>query len=280
MKHEDNYIQQEISTFSRRKKRMANEERDSIHLIRVDEQEEEHHPQVILDINPSIINLGDSNDVINIFDEIYSDRIHRKCVYISYLTLLSMTLAIIFWMFYWIAYNRCKNVKDNYQLELFLCDLDIILETLTFISLGITPILFILMILFWIHYSCYNPMDSIRNDAKIYKIIDHQWNEQLNYYFKKKKFQYLNCCRCKQRKELNERKYGYIILSSHGIVIDELILLSAKKHIIDNGILLNNNKLLKLTFKKTWTRPWKIQIDIYLPDDPINIEELKQLLKI
>jgi hypothetical protein len=72
-------------------------------------------------------------------------------------------------------------------------------------------------------------------------------------------------------------------LSPHGIVIDELILLSAQKNIIDNGILLDNNKVLKLTFKRTWTRPWKIRISIYLPDNPanpINIEEIKQLLKI
>jgi hypothetical protein len=268
---------------------MTNEERDTVQLIKIanTDEQEERHPRAILETNPSIISLGnsniDSNIVINVFDEIYSNRTHRKCISISYLTLLSMTLAITFWMFHWIAYNRCKNVKDDPELELFLCDLAVVLETLTFILLGITPILFITMILFWIHYSCYNPMDSIRENKILLKVEDNQWEEQLNYYFNKKKCRYFNCFRRKQRKELKERKYGYIILSPHGIVIDELILLSAQKNIIDNGILLDNNKVLKLTFKRTWTRPWKIRISIYLPDNPanpINIEEIKQLLKI
>jgi hypothetical protein len=205
---------------------MTNEERDTVQLIKIanSDEQEERHPRAIWETNPSIISLGnsniDSNIMINVFDEIYSNRTHRKCIYISYLTLLSMTLGITFWMFHWIAYNRCKNVKDDPKLELFLCDLSIVLETLTFILLGITPILFILMILFWIHYSCYNPIDSIRENKILLKIEGNQWEEQLNYYFNKKKCRYFNCFRRKQRKELKERKYGYIILSPHGIVID------------------------------------------------------------
>jgi hypothetical protein len=126
-------------------------------------------------------------------------------------------------------------------------------------------------------------MDFIRQNHKGFKIEGNQWKKQLNYYYKKNKNKYWNCFHYKQRKELYQRGYGYIILSSYGIVIDELILLSAKKNIIQNGIILENNKLLKLNFKRTWTRPWKIRISIYLPDDSIDahhMEELHKLFKI
>jgi hypothetical protein len=263
---------------------MVEEERDNVNLIRISNEDEQyqHHPRAILETSPSIISFESSNippSVFDILNEIYSDRTHRKCLNISYFTLLSMSLAVIFWICYWLAYNRCQNLEDP-ELNSFLCDLVIIFETLTFTSLGITPFLFIFMIYSWINYFCYNPMDSIKENCKDFKIERDQWKKQLDYYYNKKTIKYLNCFRRKQKKELYERGYGYIILSSHGIVIDELIILSAKKNIIDNAILLENNKLLKLTFKKIFTRPWKIHISIYLPEQPIHQRDLEELQKL
>lgn len=258
---------------------MNTENADTVDLIsissRVDNQNERQ-------LSFSRINV-DSSDVLNVFDEIYSNRVHQKCLTRSYLTLLSMTLSVIFWIFHWLTLNRCENV-DSENLKLFLCDLTTIFEMLAYILIGITPFLLIIMIYSWTHYSCTNPMDSIRENYKFFKIENDQWKNQLNYYYKKNKFSYLNCFKRKQINDLYDRGYGYIILSSHGIVIDELLLLSAKQNIIDKGILLNEDNLIKLTFKRTCLRPWKIHIDIYLPEDIMeeqhNIQQLQQLFHI
>jgi len=263
------------------------EESDTINLIQIPniDEEQRRHPRAILGTSPSTISFEASNvpsSILDVLDEIYSNRAHRKCINISYFTLLSMTLSVMFWIFYWLTYNRCQNIVNS-EMKSFLCDLAIIFETSTFVSLSISPFLFIFMIYSWINYSCYNPIDLIREKFIGFKIEGNQWKNQLNYYYNENKIKYFNCFRYKQRKELNERGYGYIILSSHGIIIDELILLTDRKNIIDNGILLDNNKLLKLTFKKTYIRPWKIHISIYLPEnsiDPHHMEELLKLLKI
>jgi hypothetical protein len=263
---------------------MVEEEKDTLNLVNpstINEQEQ-RHPQGILQTISSTIDSESSGvpeHIIDVFDEIYSNRTHQKCISISYCTLLSMTLSVIFWISYWLTYNRCQNLDDP-QIKTFLCDLVIILENLTFISLGISPFLFIFTIYSWIRYSCYNSIDSIRENCIKFKIEGNQWKKQLDYYYNKKKIKCSNCFRRKQRKELYERSYGYIILSSHGIIIDELILLSDKKYIIDNGILLDNNKLLKLTFKKMCTRPWKSRISIYLPENPINQYDMEKLRKL
>jgi hypothetical protein len=141
----------------------------------------------------------------------------------------------------------------------------------------------ILTIYCWIHYSCYNPFDSIQENFIGFKIEGEPWEQQLDYYYDRKRTSYLNCFRCKQRKELNDRGHGYIILSSHGILIDELVILADRKNIIDDGILLEDEKVLKLNIKQNCKRPWKTDISIYLPEDLINqraIEEPIELLKI
>ncbi|CAF1354259.1 unnamed protein product [Adineta steineri] len=256
-----------------------------VNLVRLPSIDEQHDRQVILNASPSIISFETVNlpkSILDILDDLYSNRSHQRCIHISYFTLLSMTLTVIFWISYWLTYNRCQNLKDP-QPNSFLCDLVLIFEVLTFTLISITPVLFIFMIHSWIIYSCYNPFDSIRDNFIGFKIEGEQWKQQLDYYYQRKKTRYLNCFRCKQRKELNDRGHGYIILSTHGIVIDELIMLNDQKNIIDKGILLDNGKILKLTFKRTCKRPWKTYIEIYLTDDLINrrtMEELMESLKI
>lgn len=252
-------------------------ERDSVNLISISTIENANNVRLNLE-RVSV----DSSYVLDVFDEVYSNRVHQKCLNISYFTLLSMTLSVIFWVLNWLASNRCGNT-DEPKLKNFLCALVTIFESITFILIGISPFLFLFMIYSWINYSCYNPMDAIRVNSKFFKIEDDQWKAQLDNYYTKKKLKCFNFFRRKQMKELYERGYGYLFLSSHGIVIDELLLLSAKKNIIDKGTLSNDNKLLKLTFKKTCLRPWKIHIDIYLPDNNIqqnDIEQLQQLFQI
>jgi len=263
---------------------MVEEERDNVNLVRISNEDEQYprHSRAILETSPSIISFESSNippSVFDVLNEIYSDRTHRKCVTISYFTLLSMSLSVIFWICYWLAYNRCQNLEDP-ESNSFLCDLVTIFETLTFVSLSIIPFLFLYMIYSWINYFCYNPMDSIRKNCKDFKLEGDQWKKQLNYYYNKQKIKYLNCFHYKQKKELYERGYGYIILSSFGIVIDELIILSNRKNLIDNAILLEDNKLLKLIFKRTFTRPWKIHILVYLPEHTIHQRDLEQLQKL
>jgi len=147
-----------------------------------------------------------------------------------------MTLTVVFWISYWLSYNRFQNSEDP-QSNSFLCDLVIIFDVFTFTLVGSSPFLLILTIYCWIHYSCYNPFDLIRENFIGFKIEGEPWKQQLDYYYDRKRTSYLNFFRCKQRKELNDRGHGYIILSSHGILIDELIILADRKNIIHNGIL-------------------------------------------
>lgn len=262
---------------------MVNDDnQDTRHLVHGSDRSEIHrfHRSV------SMISYERSNippkQVFDVLNQLYDDRTHRKCILITFLTLLSMTLTIVSWMSYWLAYNRSENV-ENSQLKTFLFDLATILETLTFSFLGSSPILFILMISFWIRYSCYNPMDSIREDGKLIRIEDEQWQKQLNYFYRKKFFRCLNCFHNKQRRELDERGYGYIILSSHGIVIDELLLLSARRNLIDHAILSEYGQRLDLTFKRTCSNPFRFHVSIFLSEDlnqRQDFNELKQLLQI
>jgi hypothetical protein len=264
---------------------MSQRKDEDLDLLRIPSIEEQQHLRIILQTSPSTISFETANlprSILDILNDIYSNRTHRRCIRISYFTLLSMTFAVVFWVSYWLAYNRCQNSK-NPQSDSFLCDLVIIFEVFTFTLIGISPLLLILTIYSWINYACYNPFDSIRDNFIGFKIEGEQWKQQLNYYYDRKKTSYFNCFRRKQRKELTDRGYGYIILSPHGIVIDELIILTARRNIIDDGILLDNEKKLKLTFKRNCKRPWKTHISIYLHEDFSNrrtMEELMQLLKI
>ncbi|CAF0862292.1 unnamed protein product [Rotaria sordida] len=267
---------------------MLEQSRDDANLNRVssmEEEEQQRHPQAILQTSPSTISSDGINlprSVLDVLNDIYANQAHRRCMDISYCTLLSMTLGITFWVSYWLTSNRCQNLKDP-QSNSSLCNVVIMFEVFTFITVCISPILFIFSIYFWINYACYNPLDRIRENFFELKLEGNQWKQQLDYYFSRKKIKYLNCCYYKQKQQLNNRGYGYIILSSHGIVLDELLLISTRNNIIDNGIIFPNEKILRLTFKRTCTRPWKIQFSIYLPenyDEQHYTEKLTQLLKI
>jgi hypothetical protein len=131
------------------------------------------------------------------------------------------------------------------------------------------------MIIFWIIFSCTNPIDRIRNDFIGFRLEGNQWKHQLDYYFKKKKTCF-QCCSYQKRKKLIDRNFGYIILSTHGIIFDELFLLSSHKHILINGILIDNGRILKLVFKNCF----KNEILIYLPDQIINQEVFQEVAKI
>ncbi|CAF2322327.1 unnamed protein product [Rotaria sp. Silwood2] len=265
---------------------MLESSRDDTSLIQVSSvDEQQRNPQAILQTSASTISCEGINlprNILDVLDGIYSSRAHRRCMDLSYCTLLSMTLAVIFWVSYWLTYNRCQNLKDP-QSNTSLCNVVIVFEVFIYISSCISPILFIIMIYFWIQYSCYNPLDSIRENYFELKLEGNRWKQQLDYYFYQYNTKYLNCCYRKQVNELNNRGYGYIILSRHGIVLDELIVLSARTDIIDNGIILHHEKILKLTFKKTCRRPWKISLSICLPENYVEQgykEKLIQLLKI
>ena len=266
---------------------MNEDDNDGGDLLRIPsiDEHQQRHSRVILQTSPSAISFETSNipgSALDVLDDLYSNRAHRRCTDRSYYTLLSMTLAVIFWICYWLTYNRCENSEDR-DSNPFLCKVVIILEVLTFASLILAPVLFIFMIYSWIRYSCYNAFDHIREKFVGFKLEGNQWKRQLDYYYIKKKSKYFNCLRRKQRKELNDRGYGYIILSPYGIAIDELILFSNRKKIIDDGIVSDTEKLLNLTLKKGCLRFWKKDISIYLPDDLINqrvMEELMELFKI
>jgi hypothetical protein len=246
------------------------------------EEQQQRNPRAILDTSPSTIGFETANlpqSVLDVLNDVYSNRTHRRCIDISYCALLSMTIAVIIWVSYWLISTRCEELQSN----IFICDLALTFEILILVSVGIAPLLFIFMIYSWINYSCYNPFDLIRENFVGFKLEGNQWKQQLDYYYKNKKSRCFNCFRRKQREELNDRAYGYIILSPYGIVIDELSIFSSKKNIIDEGIVLDHQNILKLTLKKSCARPWKRSILIHLPEDLINqlvLEELMNLLKI
>ncbi|CAF4931075.1 unnamed protein product [Rotaria sp. Silwood1] len=265
---------------------MAEPNIDDTSLMRISSiDEQQRHPRAILQATPSIISsdgISLPGSILDILDRIYSSRAHRRCMDLSYLTLLAMTLGVVFWISYWLTSNRCHNLKDP-QTNSSLCNAVILFEVITIISVCISPILLIITIYFWIQYSCSNPLDPIREKYLELKLENNQWKQQLNYYFHQKKTKYSHWCYRKKERKLNDRGYGYIILSPHGIVLDELILLSARNDIINDGIIFPNEKILKLSFKKTCRRPWKIYLSIYLPENYIEqgyTEKLTQLLKI
>ncbi|CAF1034253.1 unnamed protein product [Adineta ricciae] len=264
---------------------MSDEHNGNLNLIPISTVDNQHYLRILLQSSPSTISFETANiprDILDILNEVYSNRRHRQCIHMSYFTLLSMTLAVFFWIGYWLSYTRCHNIK-NPESNAFLCDLIIIFEVLTFTLIGISPVMIVATVYLWIAYSCYNPFDSIRDNFLGFKIEGEQWKKQLDYYYQKKKTRYFNCLRCKQQKELHERGHGYIILSPHGIVIDELLMFTGKKKIIRDGIVLDDEKMLNLTFNRTCQRPWRNQISIYLPEDLINrqtMEEITELLKI
>lgn len=212
--------------------------------------------------------------VIDDLDEIYSHRSHKQCMNLSYLTLLSMTLAVIYWIGYWLTYNRCEEFL-SLQISSLMCKFSFAFEMLTFISLSFSPLFFILMIIFWMRFACQNPIDLIRRDFIGFRLEGDQWKNQLDYFSKRKS----NICYFKNYKELINRNFGYIILSPHGIILDELLLLTSRKHILINGLFITNKQILKLEFKQCC----KNEIFIYFPDELISqeiIEEFKQILKI
>ena len=142
---------------------------------------------------------------------------------------------------------------------------------LIFISLGLIPIFFILMIIFWMIFACSNPIDRIRKDFIGFRLEGIQWEKQLNDYFR--------CYSSGKRKKLLERNYGYMILSPYGIIFDEVFLLTSSKRFLKNGILIDNDQTLKLQLNKYFSK----EIFIYLPEQIINqelIEEMRKILRI
>jgi len=215
--------------------------------------------------------------VIDDLDQIYTHRYHKRCITLTHLTLISMTFGVISWMIYWLIYNRCEKLL-SIEFNSFLCKFVFIFEILIFTFLSLSAIFFIFMIIFWIRFSCQNPIDPIRNNFHAFKLEGNQWKNQLDYYFEHKTtcFHFLYF---RKRKELIQRNFGYIILSPHGIIFDELFLLTSPKHIIINGALIDNGRILKLELKQYL----KGEILIYLPEEIINqeaIEEFMQILKI
>lgn len=257
----------------------------NIHRVSsIDEAQQRHH-RAVFQTSPSMISTDIDNvrrSIPDILDDIYSNRAHQRCIDISYSTLLSMTLAVIFWVTYWLTSNRCENSKDP-QSSTSLCDSATVFEVFIFISIIISPILFIITVYSWIYYACYNPFDPIRKNHIELKLEGNQWKQQIDSFNTEHKIKCFHYFRRKQQIELNERGYGYIILSPHGIVLDELILLSTRRNIIHKGTIYHNEKLVRLVFKKTCTRPWEINLAIYLPENYIEqnyIDKLQKLLKI
>lgn len=208
--------------------------------------------------------------VLDHLDEIYTHRNHKQCINLTYLTLLSMTCAIIFWMIYWIVYEHCQRILSLEE-NSFFCQTIFIFQMLIFISLGFIPIFFILMIISWMIFACSNPIDRIRNDFIGFRLEGIQWEQQLNDYFR--------CYSPLKRKKFLQKNFGYIILSPYGIIFDEVFLLTSSKRFVKNGILIDNGRILKLELNKYFTK----EILIYLPEQILNqelIEELRKILKI
>jgi hypothetical protein len=218
------------------------------------------------------------SSIIDYLDEIYSHRRHKRCINLTYLTLLSMTCAVIFWMIYWLIYDSCEELR-SLKIDSFSCKVLFIFKILIFSSIGLIPFLFIFMIISWCIYSCNNPIDEIRKNFIGFRLEGNQWENQLNYYFKKQINCFSKLCLYQRRKRLIHRNFGYIILSSHGIIFDELFLLTSHKNILINGILINNEQILKLEYRACC----KNQLLIYLPEELINpgiLEEFMKILKI
>jgi hypothetical protein len=226
-----------------------------------------------IEISTSTISFDSDNSprsIIDELDDIYTHRSHARCIHLTYLTLLSMTFGVIYWMSYWLIFNRCENLV-SLQSNSFSCKLVFIFQILTFISISLSPLFFILMIISWITFSCRNPIDPIRNEFIGFRLEGNQWENQINSYYKNQK-NFFHFCSYRKRKELINRDYGYIILSPHGIILDEFFLLNSR---INNGILIDNGRILKLDFKGCY----KTEIFIYLPGDIINQQAWKDFMQ-
>ena len=253
---------------------------------------DQRHPRAILETGPSFISFESTRTppgTIGVLDDIYTFRHHRQCVDRSYLTLLSMVMGVAFWISYWLTWNRCEN-SHSHQANEFLCDLVVIFEILTYVSIGISPFLFTLMTYSWVCYSCWNPFDEIRHSCIEIKLEGNTWQRQLDEFYRSEKSKYrkgLCCCRCRrrrrQRRELTDRAYGHVVLSPRGLAIDELQLHSARNNLFDRAVLIPNQRTLTLHLKATCQRPWKKEVLIHLPEEFINrsqMEKLSALLQI
>lgn len=205
--------------------------------------------------------------VIDDLDEIYTYQRHKQCINLTYLTLLSMTCGVIFWILYWLTYDYCVHILLIDDRSSICYRTIFILELIIFISIGFSPILLFFMIIFWIRFSCVNPIDKIRNNFIGFRLEGKQWENQINYF---------NFYSNKTKKKLLDRNFGYIILSSHGIIFDQLFLLISSKHFLIHGILNNHRNVLKLVYKNYCQK----QILIYLPDELIHQEILQEFMNI
>ncbi|UJR23888.1 hypothetical protein I4U23_026860 [Adineta vaga] len=234
---------------------VSNPRSDLIQIQGIDYDERE------LSTSMSVISFDESDlsgNILNDLDHIYTQRFHQRCMMLTYLTLLSMTCAALSWMIYWLLYNQFV----------------LIFQILIFSFLGISPCLFILMIISWLIFSCRNPFDRIRTNFICFRLEGIHWQNQLNYYFKQK-----SCWNYFPQKKLIDRNFGYIILSPHGIVFDELFLKISCKPIIVNGIFVEHDRILKFECKKIPTKEFLV----YLPEElikPETFEELTRILKI
>lgn len=231
-------------------------------------------PAVSVISNDSFTPLLPTGTAFDLLEDIYTSRHHRLCVDRSYLTLLAMTLAVIFWITYWFTWTRCANRGDA-----FLCDLVVIWEVCSRTCACLFPLLLALMIYTWMDYSCRNRLERIRDNHLEIQLEDQRWFDQVNEFYRGKK---LRCC-SRRRRELEERGFGHIILSPHGILLDELTFFNTQKNRLDHGIVLNNRRILRLVTSKTCRRPWSTSISLHLPPQYLqdtSVELLRHLLKI
>ncbi|CAF1060512.1 unnamed protein product [Adineta ricciae] len=228
-----------------------------------------------LSLSTSIISLDDdylSKDILDDLDRIYTHRSHQRCMTLTYLTLLTMTLAVVSWMFYWLLYNHCEKLLAIERKNSLTCEFVFPFQILIFIFLGSSTIFFILMIILWFVFACRNPLDRIRTNFIAFRLEGVAWQNQLDCYFK----QHSRCLDFVRRKRLFDRNFGYIILSLHGILFDELFLETSREKIIINGQFLEHERILKLECKKN-------DLLIHLSEELISrniIEELQRTLKI
>lgn len=212
-------------------------------------------------------------NVIDHFDGIYSHQSHKRCINSTYLTLLLLTFSVIFWMIYWMTYEYCqKSIAEDHRS--IVCNSVSILQYSTIVCLCLSPLSFILMIYFWIRYSCENPIDKIRTHFVGFKLDGHQWQNQLNWYNR-----HFSFCSRKQLQRLRHRNFGYMILSRRGIIFDELFISTSSKRYFLSGRFQPNEQILYLNVNNYS----KTTFSIYLPQHIVNqqsFEELSRILRI
>ena len=209
--------------------------------------------------------------VLDHLDQIYTHRRHKRCIHLTHLTLLCMTCSVIFWMIYWITYDYCEQSLALKETSI-ICKTVFICQICIFISIGLSPILFILMVIFWMSFACSNPIDRIRRNFIGFRLEGTQWENQLDDYFKKQS-NYFRYSASRKRKQLLQRNFGYIILSPYGILFDEIFLLISSNHLISNGIFIENERILKLKLNQCRRN----EIVIYLPEEMIKQEVFEAL---